>query len=176
MLQSIQEGFSCRYRARLVTRLYLLLIGMWMLFFWGRTMKGTLSESVWAKCCFSFLLPWTQNILHCNYASGCTCKPADLESFGHDAAHDSTNSQSSLHVQFAQRRLELVNGNQPGSDCRGGCAQQIQLPVKGVKTSPVTFMSSLIWTSSSFLKKKDSLNMKRNCRTEIFLHSLQLEL
>lgn len=77
----------------------------------------------------------------CNYVPDSTCRPADLESFGHDAAHDGTNSQSSLHVQFAQRRFELVNGNQPGSNCRSGCAQQIQLPVKEVKTSSVTWMS-----------------------------------
>lgn len=86
---------------------------------------------------FPFSLLLMQNILYMQYVPGPTRRLADLESFGHDAAHDSTNPQSPLHVQFAQRRFELVNGNQPGSNRRSGCAQQIQLPGKRVKTSSV---------------------------------------
>lgn len=78
-----------------------------------------------------------QNIL---CVPGSTHRLADLQSFGHDAAHDSTNPQSSLHVQFAQRRFELVNGNQPGSNRRSGGAQQIQLPVNEIKTSSTTLV------------------------------------
>lgn len=63
------------------------------------------------------------------------CRRADLKRFCHDAAHDGTHSQGALHVQFAQRRLELVDGNQPGSDGRRGCAQQIQLPVNTARKS-----------------------------------------
>lgn len=50
---------------------------------------------------------------------------ANLKSFRHDAAHNGTHSECALHIQFAQRRFELVDGNQPGSNGRRGCAEQI---------------------------------------------------
>lgn len=52
----------------------------------------------------------------------------DLQSLGHDAAHDGAHPQRAFHVQLAQRGLELVDGDQPGSDGRRGRAEQIQLP------------------------------------------------
>lgn len=62
-------------------------------------------------------------------------RPADLESLCHDAAHDGTDPQRALHVQFAQGRFELVDGNQPGSDGRRGRAQQVQLPANATQRS-----------------------------------------
>ena len=53
----------------------------------------------------------------------------DLERFGHDAPHDSTHAEGAFHVPFTNGGFQLVDGNQPGSDGRGGSAQQIELPV-----------------------------------------------
>lgn len=52
---------------------------------------------------------------------------AHLQSLRHDAAHHSTHPKRALHVQFTEGRLELVDGNQPGSDSRRCCAEQVQL-------------------------------------------------
>lgn len=62
-------------------------------------------------------------------------RPADLESLCHDAAHDGTDPQRALHVQFSQGRFELVDGNQPGSDGRRGRAQQVQLSANTTQRS-----------------------------------------
>lgn len=59
---------------------------------------------------------------------------AHLQSFCHDAAHHSAHPQRPLHVQFAERRLELVDGNQPGSNSRCCCTEQIQLAKYTKKT------------------------------------------
>ena len=53
----------------------------------------------------------------------------DLQGLRHDAAHHSTHSQGALHVPFTNGGLQLVDGNQPGPDGRGGRTQQIELPV-----------------------------------------------
>ncbi len=52
---------------------------------------------------------WTFFI--CDHLFGSRDVIADLKSFCHDAAHNSTHPECALHVQFAQRRFELVDGN-----------------------------------------------------------------
>lgn len=112
-------------------------MGMWMLFFCRDT--RLVKTEVFREKQKQVKLSLNQEV---DLMSRC----ANLESLGHDAAHDSADPQSPLHVQLAKGGLELIDGDQPGTDGGRSSAEQIQLPAK---TQCATMVEYLVFLCRS---------------------------